>query len=91
MTRLFRSTATRVWLMLITATLLSWALAENAAAARLATTSVMLIAAFKVRLVFNYFMELTWKAGAWRIAYELWTGMVTLLILGGYWYAELCY
>jgi hypothetical protein len=50
---------TRAWLALIAATLAVFALVENDAPARGATVAIILIAAFKVRLVFLHFMELS--------------------------------
>jgi hypothetical protein len=81
----FEKRVTFVWLTLVAATLLSWSLAEHAAAARLAATGVILIAAFKVRLVFIHFMELGWKPYPWRILFELWTVASATILIGGYW------
>jgi heme/copper-type cytochrome/quinol oxidase subunit 4 len=89
MSNAFRLPATRVWLALVAMTLLSWWLAEHASAARIAATSVILIAAFKVRLVFIYFMEIKWRPKPWRYVYEFWTVVITVVILGGYWATEL--
>ena len=80
-----RRPATRVWLALVAATLFSWAMAEHAASARVAATSVILIAAFKVRLVIVHFMELDWKPYPWRVLLECWTVGSAVLIIGGYW------
>ena len=86
----FRLPATRAWLALVAVTIVSWSLAESAAvAARLAATAVILIAAFKVRLVFIYFMELPWKPKPWRYVFELWTLAIAIIIIGGYWISEL--
>ena len=85
--RLFEHHVTRVWLTLVAASLVSWSLAEHAAAARLAATSVILIAAFKVRLVFIHFMELGWKPYPWRLVFELWTVASAAILIGGYWLA----
>ena len=88
MSGLGRLPATRAWLLLVAITLVSFALAEGAAPPRLATTLVMLIAAFKVRVVIAYFMELRWRPLPWRVLFECWTVAVTLMILGGYWLAS---
>ncbi|MDX9786545.1 MAG: cytochrome C oxidase subunit IV family protein [Desulfobacterales bacterium] len=86
----FRLPATRVWLTLMAVTILSWWLAEHQAnPAKIAATAVILIAAFKVRLVFIYFMELKWKPKPWRVVYELWTVAITVIIVGAYWLSEL--
>jgi len=86
-TNAFRARATRVWLILVALTLARFALAEEASAAGLAATCVILIAAFKVRLVFVYFMELEWKPAPWRFLFELWTVASAVIIIGGYWLA----
>jgi heme/copper-type cytochrome/quinol oxidase subunit 4 len=87
MSDVMRLHATRAWTVLVAAGMLSWALTEKAAAVRFATTAVILIAAFKVRLVVIYFMELQWQSRPWRVVFELWTLAVTGIILGGYWLA----
>ncbi|MGV8073144.1 MAG: cytochrome C oxidase subunit IV family protein [Syntrophobacteraceae bacterium] len=90
MTNVFRLPATRAWLTLVAVTILSWSLAESPeVAARLAATAVILIAAFKVRLVFIYFMEIPWKPKPWRYVFEVWTVVVAVIIIGGYWLSEL--
>jgi heme/copper-type cytochrome/quinol oxidase subunit 4 len=75
---------TRAWLVLITATLLVFALAENDAPARIATVTIVLIAAFKLRLVFLYFMELASGVMPWRMFAEVWMLVVTSVIVGLY-------
>lgn len=78
---------TRAWLALVAATLVVFALVENDAPARIATLAIILIAAFKVRLVFLYFMELASGAMPWRLVAEIWVAVVTLVILGAYLFA----
>lgn len=87
MTRTRALVAVGPWLLLVGATLVSFALTENVPAARLATSAVILIAAFKIRLVVIHFMEVPWAARPWRFVLEAWIAAVTLLILGGYWLA----
>jgi hypothetical protein len=82
---LLRLPATRVWLVLIAAAVLSWTVSENSTAVKLGTSSVVLIAALKVRLIVIHFMELHWRPRPWRILFELWTWGITAIILGGYW------
>lgn len=84
MSRLLSLPVTRAWLVLLVATLVVFALAEHDASARIATCAIVLIAAFKLRLVFLYFMELTSAVMPWRLVAEIWMGVVTLLILGTY-------
>ena len=84
MSALFSLTVTRAWLALVLATLVVFALIENDAPARMATSAIVLIAAFKVRLVFLYFMELAGGAMPWRLVAKVWVAAVTCLILGIY-------
>ncbi len=84
MNALFSLTVTRAWLALVLATLVVFALIENDAPARIATIAIVLIAAFKVRLVFLYFMELASGAMPWRLVAEVWVAVVACLILGAY-------
>jgi heme/copper-type cytochrome/quinol oxidase subunit 4 len=84
MTALLALPITRAWLALVLATLVVFALIEQDAPARVATVAVVLIAAFKVRLVFLYFMELASGAMPWRLVTEVWVAAVTLIILGAY-------
>jgi len=86
---LLRLPATRVWLVLIAAAVLSWTLSENSTAVKVAASAVVLIAALKVRLIVMHFMELRWRPRPWRMLFELWTFGVTAIILGGYWMTEL--
>jgi Prokaryotic Cytochrome C oxidase subunit IV len=82
-------TATRAWLLLIAASLTSFALVEGAVLARLVVSAVMLIAAFKVRTVIGHFMELKFQPRPWRIVFEVWTLGVTTIILGGWWITQI--
>lgn len=75
---------TRTWVVLLVATLAVFALAENDAPARAATIGVLLIAAFKIRLVFLHFMELADGAMPWRAILEVWVAVVTAIIVGIY-------
>ncbi len=84
MTALLALPMTRAWLALVAATLVVFALAENDAPARLATIAIVLIASFKVRLVFLYFMELASGAMPWRLVAEIWMLVVTAIIVGSY-------
>ena len=88
MSGLLRLPATRAWLALVAVTLASFALAEGAASPKFAATVVMIIAAFKVRLVIVHFMELRWRPLPWRVLFECWTAAITLVIVGGYWLAS---
>lgn len=84
MKALWRLPITRAWLALVCATLLVFALVENEAPARMATIAIVLIAAFKLRLVFLHFMELSSGAMPWRRLAEIWIAVVTALLVGLY-------
>ena len=84
MTGLLRLPATLAWFALVTATLVVCLLAENTAPARTVTIAIILIASFKIRLVFLYFMELANGAMPWRLVAEVWMFVVTALIIGIY-------
>jgi hypothetical protein len=74
-----------VYIVLLLATLLSFGLAEKSAAAHIATSAAVVIGAFKARCIFIHFMELTWEAKGFRIAFEVWAVLAIVVILGGYW------
>jgi heme/copper-type cytochrome/quinol oxidase subunit 4 len=76
-----------IWLLLIAASLLSWLLTEDSRVARLASTAVIMIAAFKVNLVIVYFMELRWQPAPVRFLLSAWLVLVSTIIIGGYWAA----
>ena len=57
------------------------------AAAKLGTTAVILIAAFKINMVVAHFMELKWQPRPFRIIITGWLALVTTTIIGGYWAA----
>lgn len=72
---------TLVWLALIGATAVLFLLADSADATRATTAAIVLIAAFKIRLVFLHFMELAAGAMPWRALAEGWVLLVTGVIL----------
>ncbi len=75
---------TLAWFILVCATLALYGLAERADPSRLLVGVVIVIAAFKVRLVFLYFMELNSGATPWRRIAEAWVGAVATLLLVAY-------
>lgn len=79
------TSAMRVWLFLMVATLASYGLAERLPIAGIATTAVILIAAIKARMVFIHFMELNGATQPWRTMLELWIAVVVTIILGACW------
>lgn len=84
MTGIAKHPMTLTWLVLVAATLVLYALAEQVAVSRGAIACVILIAAFKVRLVFLQFMELKSGAMPWRLVAEVWIVVVTAILLGVY-------
>lgn len=78
MSELLREPATRVWLLLMAATILTtWVLTKDGLPARVATVAIVLIAAIKVRLVLLHFMELLHAPLPLRLVFETWTLAVT--------------
>jgi heme/copper-type cytochrome/quinol oxidase subunit 4 len=79
---------TLVWVVLMLATCLTWWSANGGAVPPVeATAVVMVIAAFKARLVILHFMNLKGAPHSWRFLFEGWVVVSTAVILGGYWYA----
>lgn len=73
MNELMRRGATRVWLLLMAATIVTtWVLTKDTFTARVATSAIVLIAAIKVRLVLLHFMELRHAPLPLRIVFEGW-------------------
>jgi hypothetical protein len=87
-----RDLTTLVWLLLISATGLSWVLGTDQTGAAFAThgkqtVAIILVAFFKVRLVIRYFMEVRTAPLMLRLACDAWIvlvcGVVLLLYLMG--------
>jgi Prokaryotic Cytochrome C oxidase subunit IV len=78
---------TRIWMLLVVATLVGFALAEGEAAPRIATTAIILIAAFKIHLIIGHFMELKWLPRPFRLILSGWLALVSTIIIGGTWAA----
>jgi hypothetical protein len=74
---------TTTWVALVAATIVSFAAAESALTAHLASSAAIFIGALKARLIFVNFMELEYRP--LRLAYEAWVVVATLVILGSYW------
>lgn len=82
MNELMRRGATRVWLLLMAATIVTtWVLTKDTFTARVATIAIVLIAAIKVRLVLLHFMELRHAPLPLRIVFEGWVLAVTGALL----------
>ncbi|MFI5623286.1 cytochrome C oxidase subunit IV family protein [Nocardioides sp. NPDC051685] len=83
----FRSSATVVWILLVLATVVSWALGTDhgfVEGAKSASLIVMVLAFVKVRFVGLYFMELKDAPLPLRILIEVYCLVVCCLTLGFY-------
>jgi heme/copper-type cytochrome/quinol oxidase subunit 4 len=84
MTTLLRTPATVVWVLLIVATAVSWALGVQHGLHdhQLSSVIILLIAFIKVRLVGMYFMELREAPNVLRGLFEAYCAIVCTLLLG---------
>lgn len=81
MNALWKST-TGIWLLLSTATVITtWVLSKKGFDPRLATSAIVLIAAWKVRLVLLHFMELRHAPLPLRLLFEAWVLLAAGVIL----------
>ena len=82
---LLRKPVTIVWAALMLATCAStWLLSNNSVTPGVATLTIMLIAAFKVRLVMRHFMEVRRAPLSLRLVCDGWLLAVTTLIVTVY-------
>jgi hypothetical protein len=82
---LLRKPVSIVWAALMLATYATtWLLSNNSVTPEVATVTIMLIAAFKVRLVMRHFMEVRGAPLALRFVCDGWLLAVTALILTVY-------
>jgi heme/copper-type cytochrome/quinol oxidase subunit 4 len=82
---LLRKPVSIVWAALMLATLATtWLLSNNSVTPEVATVTILLIAAFKVRLVMRHFMEVRRAPLALRFVCDGWLLAVTALILTVY-------
>jgi heme/copper-type cytochrome/quinol oxidase subunit 4 len=78
MNELLRRSASKVWLLLMAATIVTtWVLTKDGITVRIATVSIVLIAAIKVRLVLLHFMELRHAPVPLRAIFEAWVVAVS--------------
>ena len=85
--RRFRDAPARVavvWLVLLTATLLSWESARSSGDYRLASAAVLLIAFLKARLIGLEFMELRAAPRVLRFIFEAWVVVACATLLALY-------
>jgi hypothetical protein len=73
---------TWVWLALVSSTLLSFVTAGGGEAARLAGIAVLIVAAIKVGLVINRFMEIGRGSQGWEWFFLAWLlGVSAMLVI----------
>jgi hypothetical protein len=74
-----------VWLLLVTATIVSWALGtEHLLGPRGASVAVLVVAFVKARVVGLHFMELRSAPVRLRVAFEGWVVVVCSVLIGLY-------
>ncbi|MFN3468564.1 MAG: cytochrome C oxidase subunit IV family protein [Novosphingobium sp.] len=76
-----------VWLILAGASIAGFVLAEGLAPPRIAASVAVLLAAFKIHLVFGQYMEVGWHHRPLRVLLQLWLFAVIAILLAGYWLA----
>lgn len=85
MTTTHRDPVTGIWLLLMAATCATtWWLSKDAVSPVVGTVAIVLVAAFKVRLVLLHFMELRHAPLPWRCVFEGWTLLVTAALIALY-------
>ncbi len=93
MNQLLRSYTSGIWLLLILFTAFSWWLSATGAArpvqaAHIATTSMFVVAYFKVRMVGMHFMEMKRAPWSLRLLFEAWAVAAFGAIISLYWLAH---
>jgi caa(3)-type oxidase subunit IV len=79
------NTADRVWLVMLAATLATWALGEGGASGTWSVLVMLALACAKGVLVILDFMELRHAPVLWRILLLGWLSLITVLIVLFYW------
>jgi len=74
-----------VWSALAGASVLGFAMAEGMTPVRVGATLSVILAAAKIHLVFDQYMELRWHHRPLRQLLTAWLAIVTAILLGGYW------
>jgi len=72
---------TGVWLVLVASTLLSFVTAAGGPAARFASVVVLIVAAVKVGLVINRFMEIGRGCQGWEWFFVVWLSAVSGMLV----------
>lgn len=73
-----------VWLLLVTATIITWQVAEGEPLTNLSRTLLVAVSAFKVRLVIRQFMQLRSMPRPWQVAFDGWIMLAASIILIGF-------
>lgn len=73
---------TFTWIILIAATLGSFAVAEFLPHRQAAVAAILLVAAIKVRLILHQFMDLKGAPFSWRATFDVWTAGCAAMIVG---------
>jgi Prokaryotic Cytochrome C oxidase subunit IV len=76
-----------VWALLAGASLIGFLLAEGHSDARFAASVAIFLAALKINLVFEQYMDLRWHHRPLRLMLAGWLAVVTATLLGGLWLA----
>jgi hypothetical protein len=74
-----------VWAILAGASVAGFLLADGLAPAAVATTAAVLLAALKIRLVFDHYMEIGWNHKPLRQLLAAWLVLVSTILLATYW------
>lgn len=72
---------TWTWVALVSATFVSWAVAEGSELARLAGVLVLIVAAIKAGLVIRHFMEIGRGSQGWEWFFLVWLLAVSLMLV----------
>ena len=82
MSALLRTRSTAIWLLLVVATLLSWAMGHGFAGPSQAGVAILVIALIKFRCILFEFMELRDAPKAMRLAGNLWCLLLAIVLVG---------
>ncbi|WP_068075733.1 cytochrome C oxidase subunit IV family protein [Novosphingobium lentum] len=74
-----------IWIMLVGASAVGFELAEGHATARTAATVAVGLAALKIHLVFDHYMELKWTHRPLRPMLAAWLALVSATLLASIW------
>lgn len=74
-----------VWLLLVLASLGGFFMAEGLVGPKLAASLAFVLAAIKIHVVFDQYMELNWRHRPLRQLLAAWLAVVTAILLGTYW------